>query len=176
MLRTLLVTTSSLALLGCATNSVDASNTPVAAGSNRAFAHTLETTASASSVWAVWTDVASWPEWDTELESAMLDGAFREGAEGQLVPVSGPSSRFIIENMEPGQAYTLATRLPLGWLRVRRTLSQAGADSVAFTHAVTFEGVGGWLLRGRLGPRFRQALPHAMVRLREIAEQREGDA
>ncbi|MEM6785138.1 MAG: SRPBCC family protein [Bacteroidota bacterium] len=169
MLRTLLLTTSSLALVGCATGSVDAPNAPIAAGSNRAFAHTLNTDAPASAIWAVWTDVTAWPDWDTELVSATLDGPFREGAQGRLTPVSGPSSRFVIEDVEPGQAYTLATRLPLGRLRVRRTLSEV--DSVAFTHAVTFEGFGGWLLRGRLGPRFRRALPLAMARLRHIAEQ-----
>ena len=38
------------------------------------FDHTVATVAMPGDVWAVWTDVDRWPEWDTELESASVEG------------------------------------------------------------------------------------------------------
>ncbi len=156
--------------LGCAAR-VPETEDAVAEGSNRAFAHTAITTATPEALWAVWTDVPGWPAWDVELDSASLDGSFVEGATGRLVPKRGPSARFQIEDMDEGRAYTLVTKLPLGSLRVRRTWSPA-EDGIAVTHAVTFGGVGGRLLSGRLGPAFRRALPVALDRLCALAEAR----
>ena len=171
-LPTALLALSVLALsvvtLGCAVR-LPESDGPVAVGTDRAFSHTVTTTASPDAVWAVWTDVAGWPAWDVELDSAALDGAFEEGATGRLVPKRGPSARFRIEDVEPGRAYTLVTRLPLGSLRVRRTWETV-EGGIAVTHAVTFGGVGGRALAGRLGPGFRRALPVALDRLRALSE------
>ena len=150
---------------------VPESDLEVAAGSNRDFAHTVTTTATSEALWAVWTDVAGWPAWDVELDSAGLEGAFAEGATGRLVPKRGPSARFVIEEVDEGRAYTLVTKLPLGALRVRRTWADL-EDGISVTHAVSFHGVGGRMLSGRLGPAFRRALPVAMARLCEIAEAR----
>ena len=41
---------------------------------------TLE--AGPAAVWAVWTDVARWPEWDVSKEIARLDGPFEPGVSG----------------------------------------------------------------------------------------------
>ena len=168
MAPTILILLSVLAL-GCAAR-LD-TDLEVAAGTDRAFAHTVRTTATPDALWAVWTDVAGWPAWDVELDSAALRGAFVDGATGRLVPKRGPAARFVLEDVEPGRAYTLVTRLPMGALRVRRTWDDL-EDDIAVTHAVTFEGVGGRLLAGRLGPGFRRALPVALRRLCEIAEAR----
>lgn len=151
--------------LGCAARLPD-DGAEVAAGTDRQFEHTVETDASPQAVWAVWTDVAGWPSWDVELDSAALDGPFAEGAEGRLVPKRGPWTRFRIEAVEPGRAYTLVTRLPLGSLRVRRTWEPAGDGRIA----VTFGGLGGRLLSGRLGPGFRRVLPVALARLVALAQ------
>ncbi|MEM6647546.1 MAG: SRPBCC family protein [Bacteroidota bacterium] len=167
----LLLTALCSILVGCAATSPPPDNAgPIAEGSNRNFTYTLATSASAASVWALWTNVAEWPAWDQELKAATLEGVFREGAEGSLDPLAGPSARFVIEDVEPGEAYTLATRLPLGWLRVRRVLGRTDDGRVTFTHTVTFSGLGGRALARRLGPQFRKALPVAMEQLRALAE------
>lgn len=168
----LLLASLSVLALGCAARLPD-DEAPVAVGTDRAFAHTVETTASPEALWAVWTDVDGWPTWDTELASSTLDGPFEDGAEGTLTPQSGPPSRFRIEDVEPKRAYTLATRLPFGALRVRRTWAPTGDGRIAVTHAVTFGGLGGRLLAGRFGPQFRRALPDALDRLCRAAEARE---
>lgn len=85
------------------------------------FDHKVSTQAVPGDVWAVWTDVARWPEWDIELESACVEGGWLAlGARGTLRPKRGPASRFVVSEFEPERGYAFGTRLPLCELVVRR--------------------------------------------------------
>lgn len=85
------------------------------------FDHTMRTNAAAGDVWAVWTDVARWPEWDGELESAYIEGGrIALGARGSLRPRRGPASSFVVSEFEPEKGYAFSTRLPLCELVIRR--------------------------------------------------------
>jgi uncharacterized protein YndB with AHSA1/START domain len=65
------------------------------------FSHTLKTTATPERIWAIWTDVEHWAQWDTELISADLDGAFVLGAIGRLKPKTGGVTKFEISQFNP---------------------------------------------------------------------------
>ena len=99
--------------------------------------HTVATPATPDRVWSAWTDVASWPEWDTELRTARLDGAFSVNATGTLEPRIGTPSRFVISEIDPGRSYAFVTSLPLGSLIVRRWITPE-EDRTLFTHEVSF--------------------------------------
>jgi uncharacterized protein YndB with AHSA1/START domain len=62
------------------------------------FDHRVETTAP-EKIWGAWTDVERWPQWDTELVSATLDGSFALGAKGRVKPKRGPAARFSISEL-----------------------------------------------------------------------------
>jgi hypothetical protein len=133
------------------------------------FSHTLKTTASPEKIWLVWTDVAHWAEWDTELQDARLDGRFGLGAIGQLTPKTGQISKFSISQFSPGQSYTFTVKLPLARLNVYRYLS-IHPDGVYFTHEVSFRGFLGFLFGLLLGRQFRSVLPSVMANVKRIAE------
>lgn len=133
------------------------------------FFHTLETTASPSSVWAVWTDVARWPEWDSELQDAQLTGDFRVGAEGRLTPKRGPRLKFVIVQADWGKSYTYITQLPLCRLKVYRYM-RLGGPPLSFTHEVSFEGLLGFFFSWLLGRQFQSVLPGVMQSVRVRAE------
>lgn len=139
------------------------------AGCATAFEHTVCTAAEPSRLWAVWTDVEAWPEWDTELESATVDGPFEVGTKGILKPKDGPSSEFELVAVDPRRGYTYDVGLPLSHLRVAR--SSAPRDGIlAVTHRVSFEGVLGWFFAGFLKGRYEEALPGVMEALASQAE------
>lgn len=134
------------------------------------FAHTLRTEAAPGDVWAVWSDVARWPEWDVELESASIEGGrLALGARGTLRPRRGPTSSFVVSEFEPEEGYAFATRLPLCQLVVRRRLREDDGGT-AFTHEVSFVGPFSFLFGTVLGGRFRAALPGVMEGVRRIAK------
>lgn len=140
--------------------------TTIADGSNRAFSWRVHVDAPRRAVWRLWTDVALWPEWDTELATAELEGAYDVGAKGTLTPKRGQPSRFYVDACDEGALTTVVMVLPLARLVMARRL----IDGSVIEHAVTFEGPLAGLWAALLGPRFRAALPGAMERLRMMAE------
>ena len=61
---------------------------------------TATSTAPPSAFFDRWADMASWPEWDTAVAWARLDGPFAEGTTGTLKPTGGPKVRFVIETLD----------------------------------------------------------------------------
>jgi hypothetical protein len=134
------------------------------------FSHTLKTGSSPEKIWVIWTDVDRWSEWDTELYSASIEGNFKLGAKGKLVPKTGPTSIFKITQYCQGESYTFTIKLPLCNLIVSRYLS-TNLDGNYFTHGVSFEGFLGFLFGFILGRRFRSVLPSVMENIKRIAEE-----
>lgn len=132
--------------------------------------HTVETTAPPEKVWIAWTVVELWPEWDTELASATLDGSFAAGVKGRLKPKRGPASEFFISELVSGESYAFTTRLPLCELKVRRHLTRKESGGAFFTHEVSFVGPLSFVFGNLLGRRYREALPVVMENLWKIVE------
>ena len=148
--------------------SAEMADANLAAGTNRAFTHTVTTTASADAIWRLWTDVTTWKDWDRGLKDAEMTGPMKLGATGRIIPLSGPASTFQITEFVDGEHYAFETRMPLARLTVRRTL--ISRDPVTFRHDVSFDGLGAGFWAGRFGPGFRAALPPTMAALSAQAE------
>lgn len=132
------------------------------------FSHTVETTATPEQIWQVWTRVADWASWDTELEWAALEGDFQLDAQGQVKPKSGPVCPFTVTELSPGQSYTFSTQLLLCNLVERRWLRQDG-ELTYFTHEVSFEGLFAPVFCLWLSRRFQSVLPKVMEQLQALA-------
>jgi hypothetical protein len=58
-----------------------------------------------SAVWAVMSDVASWPEWNEDIEEIAIDGAFTVGAAIVMRPRDQPTVRLRLTEIEPGTSF-----------------------------------------------------------------------
>ena len=134
------------------------------------FDHIVETSAPPEKIWAAWTDVDHWPQWDTELDSASLDGSFALGTRGRVKPKRGPAARISISELSPGESYTGTTRSLLCGLKVRRHLTRKDGGATYFTHEVSFVGPLASVFGNLPGRRYRKALPRVMENLQKIAE------
>ncbi|MEL7332684.1 MAG: polyketide cyclase [Cyanobacteria bacterium J06560_2] len=135
------------------------------------FSYTLETTAAPETIWSIWTAVGWWPEWDSELLHAELEGDFCLGAVGRLKPRVGPVSEFSVSQIALGKSYTFTTKLLFCKLHVYRFLEPSNSiNKTLFTHRVSFEGPLSFLFNLLLGPRFKRALPKAMAQIQQLAE------
>ena len=137
--------------------------------SNVHFSHTVETSASPEAIWAIWTDVPNWKQWDDGLKDAAVDGVFKKGAQGKLTPDKGPTSKFVISELEEGKSYTFKTRIPFGWLIVQRRLKVEN-HLTYFTHEVQFTGLFKKALGNSFGKRYRTKLPVVMEKIKSLAE------
>ena len=142
--------------------------TLIAAGTKRSFFHEMATSAPREAVWALWTTVSSWKDWDLGLKDAELDGALHLSAVGRIIPQSGPPAKFRVIEFEERDSYAFVTSLPLAKLVVRRSFPPS--DGTLFRHDVSFTGLLAGIWAGQLGPNFRKALPPTMERLARQAE------
>lgn len=152
-----------LASLGLLTHHLLAQQT------NYHFSHTDSTNVPPENIWAVWTDVPNWKQWDKGLQEAILYGDFKLGAKGRLIPDKGPKSRFVISQYDQNTSYTFKTAIPLGTLRVKRSLELKN-NRTFFTHEVEFTGPLKKLFGRKMGKRYRALLPEVLADIRKIAE------
>jgi hypothetical protein len=138
---------------------------------NYHFSHTDSTNATTDKIWQVWTDVPNWKQWDKGLKEAVLDGEFIKGTKGRLIPDKGPKSKFIISELVPNKSYTFKTKIPFGWLIVKRTLEQKDGKTF-FTHDVEFTGILKKILGNKLGKKYRAMLPTILSEIKQIAERK----
>lgn len=137
---------------------------------NTHFSHTLGTLAPPARIWQLWSDVPNWPRWDNVLKTAKLNGPFATGTSGMVIPDRGLRAHFTLTDVVPGQTYTIRTKLPLGSLNVKRTLTKQNGQTV-FTHEVWFDGFSSGFFGWALGKRYRTILPDVMQRIKTLAEQ-----
>jgi hypothetical protein len=131
------------------------------------YIRTVTTTASASEVWALWSDPTSWHVWDPSVESVAMEGHFAEGAAGSMVLAGGIEVPVILELVEPGSRYL--DRLEMGELRIHIDHVVKDVDGGAeVTVSTIITGPGA----DDIGPMVTADAPKAMEALCALAEGR----
>lgn len=139
-------------------------------GTMTAFGATTSTTRP-DRVWQLWTEPASWGDWDRGLSSASLEGPFEPGARGRLHDTSGRASPFVVEEVDGGRRCRVRVRLPAASLVLERSLLPSYAHSETLVrHDVRFAGPLGPVFAVLLGRRFRRLLPPTLDALVRRAE------
>ena len=112
-----------------------------------------------AAVWAVWTDVDRWPEWDVSKEIARLDGPLEPGVSGWAKQRGNLGGSFTITEVEAGRRWVTECPMPLGKVVLTtRTRPPATGSSGQ-------EGLGAGRIRAP-GPAVR---PHDAPRYRRVA-------
>jgi len=117
-------------------------------------------------VWKVWTDVASWPEWDVSKEIAQLDGPFEPGVRGWAKQRGNLGGAFTITVVDPGRHWVTECPVPLGAVTFSHTLEAAGPGQVRLVKRADVHGGSGPLLR-LLAPRMRRDTAASFAALRQ---------
>ena len=130
------------------------------------YSRTVTTTASPQSVWALWSDTTTWPDWDPAVEAVALDGGFVAGATGTMTLGGGIEVPVTLEVVEDGARYL--DRLDMGELviRIDHVVVPASSGDSEITVSTTIEGPGA----DDIGPMVTHDAPIALQRLVERAE------
>jgi Polyketide cyclase / dehydrase and lipid transport len=123
----------------------------------------------ASTIYALYADVNHWNTWDPDLKSSSIDGAFANGASGEVVPKGGPKSQIVFSDIVPNKSFSVECKLPLCKMRFEHEL-QAQGNGTKATHRVVFDGLLAPLFGRLIGSGMRKTLPHAMESLKNAAE------
>jgi len=130
---------------------------------------TITSSAAPAAFFAEWADMASWPEWNLDTEWVRLDGAFVEGATGQLKPKGGPKVRFEVARLVDGEEFTDVSRL-IGARLTFRHLVSTGAGRTTVSVEVSMTGPLAPVWRLVLGKALRDSLEPDLERLGARAE------
>jgi hypothetical protein len=127
---------------------------------------TLE--AGPAAVWAVWTDVARWPEWDVSKEIARLDGPFEPGVSGWAKQRGNLGGSFTITVVEPGRRWVSECPVLLGKVVFDHTLEPVAKRRVRVVKRVEAEGGIAPLIR-LFVPKMRRDIAESLAALGRLA-------
>jgi hypothetical protein len=133
------------------------------------FEYTHPTTARPDAIWRLWSDVASWPEWDVDLEVVTLDGDFAPGARGTLKPTGMDVFPFVLTRAERDRGYSDETPLDGAVLRFDHDLVSTDAGT-QIRQRVTVDGPAANEYFAPLAANIILDIPQALGRLADKAE------
>ena len=116
-------------------------------------------------LWALYSDVRKWPEWDVDIDRVTLEGDFATGGRGVMMMKNGQALPFVIESAEVEKGFV--------------TSSQLGEIRVVFRHVMTDESIchgveisgGAEASMESLGRRISANLPEVLERLKAMVAQ-----
>ncbi|CAM3760517.1 polyketide cyclase [Cohnella lubricantis] len=141
------------------------------------FSNSIVADVSEEALWRAWSDVPSWPRWDTELAEAGLEGPFVTGTIGKMKAKKGRVwSKFRIIEIHRDKGYSCVVPLPGGQLRFDRTFERMEYGTLRVTHDLIFTGGLGWLYALLIGWRTNRIYPQLLRLFVELVREKEREA
>ncbi len=123
------------------------------------------------SVWALWSDVNHWHEWDKDIEWARMSDAFAAGARFELKPKGGPRVNIRFTRAEPFRGYTDLTQFPLARMHGIHDMEETG-DGLKLTITIRVEGPLSWLWKKLVAQGIAADMPGQLDSLAAFARAR----
>lgn len=131
---------------------------------------TLEADVSPAAIWGIaYADAEAWPQWNTEIKRAELDGPLTQGATAKIVFGTGLRLRFRVVEFEQGRLFTDESRLPGARMGHRHLIEPTGSGS-RLTNTIYIEGALAPVWRRIMGPAAARALPGAQQAAVDLAQ------
>jgi hypothetical protein len=126
--------------------------------------------ASPAAIYAIYTDVSQWPEWDKEVERASMDNGFQLGGEGKIKPKGAPESKMKLVEVTPDKSFTIECSLPLCKMRFVHLLTAEGAEATKVVNELQFTGLLAPVFGRLIGKGIHKTMPATLRGLKEYAE------
>ena len=134
----------------------------------------VATSASPATVWKIWSDTASWPQWNPDVQSMTLNGPFAAGATGTMKTKQGTRQVQLTE-VVPGRSFRLETTvIPLTRFAFECQVLAGPAGKTTISQAIRVGGPLGGVVGGMMGPQIANSFPALLQGLARKAEASEG--
>jgi hypothetical protein len=102
------------------------------------YAPSFDSPASIETIWQLYADVATWPDWKIGIKHVELEGPFETGVRGWLTPTDQPPMDFHIVEAKENEGYTSETLLARNVvLRLEHYLTPLPRGGTRMTHRAT---------------------------------------
>jgi len=129
----------------------------------------IKSNASKEQIWKLWTDVSNWYTWDDQVLSSSLNGDFKIGQTGELIPKGGPKNQFEITEVSPKKSFTNRSKLPLTIMDFIHEMEEK-EGLIIVTHKVQISGMLTFLFSRLIGNKLIEELPKALNELSNKAQ------
>ena len=120
-------------------------------------------------IFTIYENVEGWCQWDPDVLSSSITGAFVSGTVGKLKPKGGPSVKMRLTQVEKNRSFTDETTLPLCKMQFEHQLTPDG-NTTQVRHRVSFSGPLAFFFGRVFGKQIKHGLPEALKRLKAKAE------
>jgi uncharacterized membrane protein len=117
-----------------------------------------------------WADMATWPEWNLDVEWVRLDGEFAQGATGTLKPKGGPKVRFVVESLVRDKEFVDVSRLAGARLVFAHHVTETAGGGCTVHVQISMSGPLALLWNRILGKGLRTSVQPDLERLAHVAE------
>lgn len=133
------------------------------------FEEKITVNASPDEVFAVYENVADWPEWDADVMSSQLDGPFEVGTTGKLKPKQGPESKIQLTEVTRGKSFTVECKLPLCKMHFVHEMIPTGQNTEV-SNRIIFTGLLAPVFSRIIGKEIKDTLPSSLKGLKNQLE------
>src|SRR2546422_8128367 len=136
------------------------------------YEHSVETSAGATTVFAIFEDVGTWAEWNTGVERMELNGRFAAGTTGTMFMPGQDPLAFRLIWVTEGQWFEDETEIADAGVivRVRHSLEILSQGGTRITCAANIDGPAADAVGPSIGPAITADFPQVMKALAERAE------
>jgi uncharacterized membrane protein len=108
---------------------------------------TTDIDAPAHLVWAIWTDVARWPEWTASVSRVepLTPGPLAIGSRARIEQPRLRPAEWLVTELDPGRSFVWVSNSPGVRVTAAHDVEPRGAGSRAVS-SITFAGPIGWLV------------------------------
>jgi hypothetical protein len=121
-----------------------------------------------ASIWALWSNLDRWPQWDPDTEWAKIDGPFDIGSTITIKIHKGPTVKMKLVEVEKHKKYTDLTCFPLAKMYGCHEMKET-QEGLELTTTMTIKGPFSFLWRKLVGEKIVEEIPVQFKQLEKYA-------
>lgn len=132
------------------------------------YEHSVETSAAPEAVWRRWADVATWPDWNADIEEVRLDGPFAVGGVITMTPKGqDPVVLRIVEAVSNASFASFTDEADFGGtlIRTRHRVERIGGGRTRIVYRTEITGPAADTLGPEIGPAITADFPETIAAL-----------
>lgn len=140
------------------------------------YEHSIVPAATPASIWQLYSDVSTWPEWDAGIAAISIDGPFAAGTMGMITPSGQASLPFTTLEADPERGFVDETEIRGAGILIRfehRIVALPDGRS-RLTHSVAIRGPIPDAVASEIGAGVSAGIPQTMATLAQQAAARDG--
>jgi len=136
--------------------------------------YSIETKATRAAIWRLWSDVASWPDWNDDIERIAISGPFVVGSTISMKPIGQETVELRLAEVSEPDLFVDEADIGEVIVRTIHRIGSAEGDRRRVTYRMEITGAAADQLGPVVGPEISSDFPETLAGLVDRATREEG--